>query len=48
VINQQQSQWAAYVVPRVASTYHRLQYSARLLASLVHTDSNKRTTFILF
>jgi len=40
-INQQQLQWAEYVVPRVAST-------ARLLTSLAHTESNMRTTFVLF
>jgi len=33
---------------RVASTYHRSYYSARLLCTLVHTDSNTCKTFILF
>jgi len=34
IINQQ-LQWAAYVVLKVGSTYHKLCYSARLLTTLV-------------
>jgi len=48
VINQQQLQCAAYMVPRVASTYHRSYYSNGLLNTLAHTESNLHTTFILF
>jgi len=36
------------VVPRVASTYHISRDSARLLTTLAYTESNLRTTCILF
>jgi len=48
VTNQRQLQWAAYVVPRVTSTYRRSYFSVGLLTTMVHTESNMHTTIILF
>ena len=50
IINQQQLQWAVYMVLRVASTYYRSYYSIWLLTTLAHTKSILHTTFyfILF
>jgi len=45
IINHQQLQWAAYLVLRVASTYHRSYYSTRLLTKLAHIESNQTHNF---